>query len=282
MGLDQFYTKPETVDRVLPLVDCSLFDYVVEPSAGAGDFLRRLPKATRVGLDLEPADPEIKKGDFFDFKPATTENVLTIGNPPFGKNSSLAVKFFNHAASFSDSIAFIVPRTFRKPSIINRLNQNFHLVRELILPLNSFYTPEGEDYEVPTVFQVWEWKPELREKIVRLQSHSDFEFVSIGAKPSSQEKELQRQNADFCVRRVGVAAGKVFDCRGEKYRDFKSHYYLKARTPDVRALMESIVWDYEKSPKYDTAGNPSVSKDDLIRFYIERKRQSEEVINAGR
>ena len=148
MGLDQFYTKPEAVDRVLPLIDCSLFDYVVEPSAGAGDFLRRLPKATRVGIDLEPADPEIKKGDFFDFKPATTENVLTIGNPPFGKNSSLAVKFFNHAASFSDFIAFIVPRTFRKPSIINRLHQNFHLTKELILPLNSFYTPEGEDYEV--------------------------------------------------------------------------------------------------------------------------------------
>ena len=131
MGLDQFYTKPEVVDRVLSLINCSLFDYVVEPSAGAGDFLRRLPKDTRVGIDLEPADPEIEQGDFFDFKPATTKNVLTIGNPPFGKNSSLAVKFFNHAASFSDCIAFIVPRTFRKPSIINRLHQNFHLIEEL-------------------------------------------------------------------------------------------------------------------------------------------------------
>ena len=275
MGLDQFYTKPEIVDKVLSIIDCSLFDYIIEPSAGAGDFLRKLPAGKRVGIDLEPADPEVEQGDFFDFKPAITENVLTIGNPPFGKNSSLAVKFFNYAGSFSDCIAFIVPRTFRKPSIINRLHQNFHLIEEVILPLNSFYLPAGVDYKVPTVFQVWEWKPTTRGEIETLQTHPDFEFISVGSNPTDEEKEKQRDEADFCVRRVGAAAGTVYDCRGEKYKDFKSHYYIKARQTDVRRTLSSIVWDYHESPKFDTAGNPSISKNDLIRFYIEQKRGSE-------
>lgn len=272
MGLDQFYTKPEIVDRVLSLVDLNKFDYILEPSAGAGDFLQKLPKDRRVGIDLEPASSEIKKADFFDFTYDTDQPVLTIGNPPFGKNSSLAVRFFNHAGEFSDCIAFIVPRTFRKPSVINRLNPNFHLIRELILPLNSFYIPAGGDYKVPTVFQVWERRRSPREKIETVRTHSDFKFISITSSPSAEEKERQRHEADFCIRRVGAGAGKVYDCRGEKYRDFKSHYYIKSLTPDAENILRSIDWDYPESPKYDTAGNPSISKDDLIRFYIEHKR----------
>ena len=37
--------------------------------------------------------------------------------PPFGKVSSLAIRFFNKCAQFSDVIAFIIPRTFNKVSV---------------------------------------------------------------------------------------------------------------------------------------------------------------------
>ena len=68
-GLDQFYTKPSIVEKVLSMIDCSKYELVLEPSAGAGDFLERLPKATRVGVDLEPAHPEVTQQDFFDYAP---------------------------------------------------------------------------------------------------------------------------------------------------------------------------------------------------------------------
>ena len=279
-SLDQFYTKPSIVEKVLEMIDCSTFDLVVEPSAGAGDFLKRLPQDKRIGIDLEPALSEIRQGDFFDFVPDITSGVLTIGNPPFGKNSSLAVKFFNHAAQFSDCIAFIVPRTFRKPSLINRLNSGFHLVKQEILEVDAFYLPSGESYAVPTVFQVWERKNIERDRIETTIVCQDFDFVSIEVdkktkKPTLGHTKAQQQQSDFCVRRVGGYAGKVYTDFKQKKRDWKSHYYIKQKTKDVYRIMQSINWNFRESPKYDTAGNPSISKHDLIKFYSKAKEEQE-------
>jgi len=273
--LDQFYTKPAIVQQVMKMIDCSEYDLIVEPAAGAGDFYKRLPESTRVGLDLEPACAGLARQDFFDYRPPMTKNILTIGNPPFGKNSSMAVKFFNHAAEFSDCIAFIVPRTFRKPSITNRLNNNFHIVEQRLLPIEAFYTPSGESYSVPTVFQIWERRPAQRAKITTLKEHSDFEFVPISKPPTDEQKVIQCNKSDFCVRRVGSAAGKVYKDYGTKYRDWKSHYYIKQKWDRVEEIMSKIKWDNNESPKYDTAGNPSISKHELIKFYIQTKENNE-------
>ena len=101
-------------------------------------------------MDIEPKFDECMLMDYMAFIPHKVESIAVIGNPPFGKNSSLAVKFFNHSAQFADTIAFIVPRTFRKNSLVNRLNENFHLIYEKILPIDSFYLPNGEDKSVTT------------------------------------------------------------------------------------------------------------------------------------
>lgn len=325
--LDQFYTKPSIVEHVLTMVDCERYNLVVEPSAGAGDFFDRLPSSKRVGIDLSPANAGIQKGDFLDFVPETTENVLTVGNPPFGKNSSLAVKFFNHAAQFSDCIAFIVPRTFRKPSVINRLHTNFHLVEQEILPLDSFYTPSGESYMVPTVFQVWEKRKETREVMEILTTHSDFEFLGTDAysfsdvdvtltyssgyyeQPEKQVykmsktdlaeiKELRKKypklfsahrivtakktiswntTPDFAWRRAGARAGEVFDeyknCPTEGFE------FIKVNNKAVVHVFKKM-WNTTWNPntnsekiqeKWDTAGQASISKHELIKFYEETK-----------
>jgi len=271
--LDQFYTKPSIVEHVLGMVDCSKFDLIIEPSAGAGNFLKRLPPNKCIGIDLAPAASGITTKDFFDFVPGEAGTVLTIGNPPFGKNSSTAVKFFNHAAQFSNCIAFILPRTFRKPSVINRLDNNFHIVEQRLLPVDSFYTPTGESYSVPTVFQIWERRDTCRPKIKTLTSHPDFEFVSIENTPTDQQKKLQGQKSDFCVRRVGANAGKIYKDYTTQYRDWKSHYYIKQKTENVEKTMALIKWNDRESPKFDTAGNPSISKHELIKFYKETKKK---------
>ena len=272
-NLDQFYTNVDVVEKCLEGISFDDYDIVLEPSAGSGSFLNLLPKDKRQGLDLEPAHDEVIKQDFFDFVPDSSKKYYVVGNPPFGKNSSLAVKFFNKSAIFADKIAFIIPRTFRKPSLINRLDENFHLIRQEILPLNSFHTPSGVEYGVPTVFQVWSRKLFKREKLKTVTEHPDFDFVKIRDNPTIQQKREQCANSDFCIRRVGAAAGKVYEDYGEKYRDWKSHYYIKQNIDNVGDIFQSIEWDYLESPKYDTAGNPSISKNDLIRAYIEKKKE---------
>ena len=272
--LDQFYTNEDVALQCLEMVSLDGYDIILEPSAGSGAFYKHLPPTRRLGLDLEPAHDEIIQQDYFEFVPDKTKSYLIIGNPPFGKNSSLAKRFFNKSAEFSDAIAFVLPRTFRKPSTINQLDKYFHLSKDVILGKNSFHLPDGTLYNVPCVFQVWERHPQPRKKIPTVVTCDDFEFVGIdkpkGGPPTEQAMQAQRDAATICIRRVGAGAGDLYDDYRIKKRDWKSHYYIKTDNPRVREIMSRIVWD-DASGKYDTAGNPSISKNDLIRNYHKTK-----------
>ena len=79
-----------------------------------------------------------------------------IGNPPFGKISSIAIRFFNHSAKWANVIAFIIPRTFRKPSVQNKLNSMYHLIYdEDVTTKPCCFTPQ---MMVKCCFQIWEKK----------------------------------------------------------------------------------------------------------------------------
>jgi hypothetical protein len=127
-GLDKYYTKKSVAKDCIEFVEMNSFNLIVEPSAGNGSFLDQI-SGNKIGIDISPESNNIKKMDFFHYTPPENSGkILVIGNPPFGKCSSLAVKFFNHAGNWCDVIAFIVPRTFKRVSIQNRLNLNFKLV----------------------------------------------------------------------------------------------------------------------------------------------------------
>jgi len=327
--LDQFYTSRKISTKLVNSVEKYFkdFDIILEPSAGDGSFFELLPVDKRVGIDLDPKNKNIEKKDFFDFLPENNKTYFTIGNPPFGKNSSLAVNFFNHAATFSEYIAFIVPRTFRKDSIQNKLNLNFHILYEELLPQNSFYTPDEETYDVSTVFQIWKKEKTQRNKKELLKSHADFDFMgsddreftdvtvtvsnnsSFFAEKDSetylmQDKELQqikllrkkyprffsshsiskakkqlfwKNKPDFAWRRAGGRAGEIFEdyiaCPTEGF-DF-----IKLNDPKAKKVFQKM-WDDYWNPdinvkkdieKWDTAGQPSISKHELICRYIKTK-----------
>ncbi len=260
---DQFYTKDAVAHTLIKKLQNKYknIDMYIEPSAGSGSFYNFLPKGKRIGLDIDPKHKEIKKQDFFSFDSSNLiksySSICVVGNPPFGKNSSLAIKFFNHSASFAKYIAFIVPRTFRKESVINRLNKHFHLVYEEILEKKSFKLVDNTDYSVPCTFQVWEWKSFKRKAILRSKNHKDWSWVS------------KEENPKFAIRRVGVNAGKIF--KFDKNISPSSHYFIKCDSQvfdNFRKLFEKM---YSKenndTHKYDTVGNPSISMSDLVEDY---------------
>jgi hypothetical protein len=250
-NFDKFYTKTSIAKQCIDQVKRE-YDLWIEPSAGDGSFLSLLP-SNKLGIDIMPENSNIIKHDFLLWKPNNSGNFITIGNPPFGKNSSLAVKFFNHAASFSNTIAFIVPRTFEKVSVQNRLDKNFHLEHNLVLPVNSFLF-DNNDYSVPTVFQIWNRKLYLRNTTKQITTHCDFEFTS-------------KDEADFAIQRVGVNAGKIKTDLNPLSPE--SHYFIKSNIgKNLLEVMKCIDFG---SVKYKTAGNPSVSKGELILLYQEAK-----------
>jgi len=244
--LDKFYTKPDVASQLISLVDIRKYSLVVEPSAGTGAFSKQIKGC--VALDLLPEEKSIIKADFFNWYPDASvdrANVLVIGNPPFGRQCSLALKFCAHAAEFASSIAFVLPKSFKKTSIKNRMPKNFHLVLEKDLDDNSF-TLNGTDYSVPCVFQVWEEKTFEREIIIPAMTLPDG--FSWTKKP-----EL----ANVAIRRVGVNAGKAFN-KNMSTRSEQSHCFLQVPV----ALMEAVVsyinnihWEHG-----NTAGPRSISK----------------------
>jgi hypothetical protein len=233
--LDKFYTNSDGY---------KLEGEVVEPSAGSGAFAPYVD----IMLDIAPEGERIEQADFLEFDSSAYKNYL--GNPPFGRNSKLAKEFFNHAAKGKGVIGFIVPLTFRKVSVQNALNLNFHLVRDELLSRKSF-TLKGKDYSVPCCFQVWEWREEARKKVVLPTKHEDFEFVK------------NYEEFDFAIRRVGGLAGKVIDA--EKAGAPSSHYFIRG---EVRERMESLYERFQEVAS-NTAGNPSLGKGELIQIYNE-------------
>jgi hypothetical protein len=163
-------------------------------------------------------------------------------------------------------VAFIVPKSFNKASIQNRLNTDFHLTGAMDIPSDSF-TLAGQKVNVPCVFQVWVHylfmhrmicasdpiKNMPRIPVRPVVTCSDFDFVASG------------RGADFAIRRVGVNAGRIFATQVER-RSVQSHLFVKAKSPGVLERMKAL--DLEHCPaKTNTAGCPSISKSDVCLMY---------------
>ena len=256
-GGDDYFTKPQVAEECVK----SLIKYVtdgrrniksrsfIEPSAGAGAFIKPFDDTefSVTGYDLTPRDKRITESNWFDVQLSGGE--IVVGNPPFGFAASLAVKFFNHAASENASIiAFIVPRSFQKRSVKDKLNVFYHLVEEKILREDAFEMPDGTAYSVPCVWQIWQRK-ETKRKPAPKPINRWFEFT-------------MPRHADFCVRRVGGRAGQVL--AGLDHSS-SSTYYLRALVGiDSHALAADISKLDLKEIVNSTVGVRSLSKGELI------------------
>ena len=249
---DQFYTKAsiakECVDSILSNYPDALQYIWVEPSAGNGAFLKALPDyIPLIAIDLDPKAPGIKKLDFFLWNTTTDEPKVYFGNPPFGSQGSLAKAFIRHAAqNTAKVIAFILPRSFMKPSMTSAFPLNFHLIHQRELPINSFEV-NGESYDVPCVFQIWvnrDVNRELDEKIEPV----GFKYVKA------------TETYHMAFRRVGVNAGKCYIKEAGKEKSPQSHYFLAFDTKYVNRLNNIKDEINEHTFPSNTVGPRSLSK----------------------
>ena len=130
-GKEQYYTPRELasvlVSKVKQLVPDFSSRTVLEPAGGTGAFVEAAKAAGAkkvLSVDIEPKHGDVNKADYLSTN-LNLVDAVTISNPPFGRNNSLSIPFFNRAADTSEFIAFIVPRSWRKWSVINRLDRRF-------------------------------------------------------------------------------------------------------------------------------------------------------------
>lgn len=217
--LDKFYTKPVVAERLF----CLVKEYTtnpqtfLEPSAGNGVFLGLLTSLSDnvIAFDISPDASGITQADFLSQDVGKVD--VVIGNPPFGKNSSLAVKFFNKCAEWQpEVIAFVLPRTFKKPRFWERLDDRYSLAYSEDCPKDSFLA-SGVTYDVPCCLQVWIREP----RTFSLPKNTEL-LKETDVLPS------------IFVRRVGGRAGRVV----EEYT--KSSTYQLTHSEEVVELLDSF------------------------------------------
>jgi len=206
-GKEQFYTPTDLALRLATLVSDKVGGFedktVIEPAGGTGSFLQaaKALKANKlISFDIEPKAEGVLLADFL-LETKGLEKIsdaITISNPPFGRNNSLSIPFFNKAAQHSQFIAFVVPRSWRKWSVLNRLNRNFHLVHDEDLSID--YVDElGEmvwqKARLNTCFQIWERREELR--------------PVIKVKDQGLLSKVKPEDADVALTVFGYGCGKV-------------------------------------------------------------------------
>jgi hypothetical protein len=243
--LDRFYTNDDLVDKLLKEVRVSDYRLVVEPSAGAGAFSKKIENC--LAFDIAPQHESICKQDFLEYSyqgDVPRKDILCIGNPPYGRQSSLAIKFIKKCTTFADTIAFILPLSFKKISVQNKIPKTYHLNKQLDLDWNSF-TLNGNDYRVPCLFQVW--KNEYKER-------KQPELVQ----PKGYQYVARHEDPDIAVRRVGVYAGKAFL---DLDKSIQSHYFIKiddASPQDIVERLNQHPWEHR-----NTVGPRSISRPEL-------------------
>jgi predicted RNA methylase len=255
--IDKYYTKDNIVELCLNFVkkyiQINPDDFIIEPSAGNGSFIKgiKLISNNFKFYDLEPENDEIIKQNYllYDYNniKETFNKIHIIGNPPFGRQSSLAIKFIKKSCEFCDSISFILPKSFKKDSLKKKIPLNFHLIFEIDLPEKAFIV-DGIEYDVPCIFQIWEKKPNNR-FINNILEPENFIFVK------------KTENPDISFRRVGVNAGTIYNNIDEK--NIQSHYFIKFT--NGKTITDNI--DNLSLIKYDfnnTVGPKSISKQELI------------------
>lgn len=181
---------------------------------------------------------------------------MVIGNPPFGQQCSLALKFIKHASEFASTIAFVLPKSFKKESIQSKIPPKFHLLLEVDLEDASFLL-EGKDYSVPCVFQVWKENGE--------QERARKDMPSL---PSHYKWTKNIKDANIAIRRVGVYAGKAFD-EDLTSKSAQSHYFLAAPEHQKQKLvnyLNNIKWQHN-----NTTGPRSISKAEFTQSIYEFK-----------
>lgn len=252
---DRFYTPIETARQCLELLNLQEYDCIVEPAAGTGNFYTELKKQNNnvFAFDIAPAHEEILNKDFLtlDFSQLKDyNNILVCGNPPFGQQNNLAIKFFNKAAQFANTIAFILPLSFKKTSIQNKLDLSFHLINEIILGKINFEVYNQDNIEVPCVFQVWQKQENKR---IKKQIKKESDLIRI----------VKKEEADFRIQRVGGNAGRAFL---DLDKAESSNYFIK----NISDKTNEELIDYINSITFPTleftVGPKSLSKEELFEY----------------
>lgn len=275
---NQYYTLKEVSNHCVNILKTKLNKYIdetdifLEPSAGNGSFIDTIktnfPNNKILSYDIDPKRNDIRVADFLNVNLDKYRNLITVGNPPFGKKSKLALEFYNKSMRHSKIVAFIVPVQFNKWLTQRKIDSKFKLIYSELLDPESFVFG-NRTYKVRSVYQIWTRDDfgfdNLRMTKAPPLKHKDFECWQYNITPSSLK--YFDYEWDFAVVRQGYKdyTELIFD----KKELNKSVQYMFFKAKDKKTLNNLLNIDF-KMLSYLNTSTPGFGKRDLITHYIEK------------
>lgn len=252
--LDKFYTKKEDVRRCLDNIDLANYDTIIEPSAGHGAFSDEIENC--IAFDITPEGNNIIEQDFLKIKSLeSTGQILFIGNPPFGKRSSLAKKFIKKCIELNAyTIAFILPNTFKKYNNQTMFSDDWHLHK--ITNISGNFILENAEIKIPCSFFIWskeDTDKDLRDRLV--EEPKEFQIVSRNAK-----------NADFSINGNNGRVKEIKDIT-----NYKAEHFIKVQDgydiQDIKEQLKSLNFNFNSSVN---GGVAWINKNDIYKAWKNR------------
>jgi len=198
---DAYFTPPDSVTwchEILRQHNWLTPDTVIrEPCVGSGALVANLPNRIIASDLLNHGYPDASLANYLDAPSIPADLILT--NPPFGRAGSLAGKILAKATKECNRVAFILPASFQKISLLDRIPTTHHLIFNQSLPNQNFILPDGTTRKVLTVFQLWEQRHAPRPKLGKIAPYRSY------------TERVSPEEAEFAFRTQGASAGKVLD-----------------------------------------------------------------------
>ena len=246
---DKYYTPATVVKAVLKVIEKEImpldkFNRIIEPSAGAGAFIKELPEST-ISYDIAPEYEGIICADYLKENIPYLENSIVIGNPPFGRSGMLAKEFIKKSMERSDYVAFILPgdNYNRKSSI-----PGIKLFKSYMLPEVKY-----SGVKLKCCFNIYCKGDEEKKKIKDVDI---YEFSRNKNTTKKEEEEYLKKDCDYRIISYGTIRliGKNEKTRVQELKiNFK-----------VKRNFKYILEKYIKEKANISVSAANISKQDIV------------------
>ncbi len=252
--LDQFFTNSdiaahccEEAFKFLEQEGISLDDCLfIEPAAGNGAFLKFLPPAQRIGIDICPMDSEVKEADFLTWRPEIPHDkkLIYIGNPPFGYRGWLALQFVNQCAiNSADYVFFILPMSFQSIGKGSPRIRVKGLTLEYFekLPIDSYHRPDGKNERINSLWTIWKKGNNVPPQDIDFSDVLDLFTVDMRKERLCGQEKMK--TASFFLQRT------FYDTPPKTVDDFQNVKYVcgygfstKQQNNIIRSIIDNTDW----------------------------------------
>ena len=207
---EQYFTPEHIVDKLIGIVENIIpkdeISEIIEPSAGAGAFLKRVHGIMPIGYDLEPLDNKIIRANYLETPFEYKKGRMFIGNPPFGKSSNIAIKFLKKMIHECDYIAMVLPRGFYMWS---NTFYEFDLIHSEAIECD-FVLPDGNIHNKPvkTVINIYK-RPEHGLNKKRIDVEMPFSLLGSSRCGIAYPFRNEKVNGELCRLNCFGSIGRI-------------------------------------------------------------------------